>query len=64
MLLFAVNYHGNSKVLLKDEVFYHIIIIRSKNFKKKLKVKKERINGKNLVNFTILWENNELEICG
>ena len=35
----AINYQRNAKVIFKDEIFYHIIIIRSKELADVLKVK-------------------------
>lgn len=64
ILLQAVNYQENAKVLLDGAEFYHIIIIRSTKLKKALENQKDRINNKNLVNFAILCLNNKLEICG
>jgi len=64
LIIQAVNYQENAKVLLENKEFYHLIIIRSKKLKKALEKKKERIISKNLANFAILCLNNELEICG
>ena len=60
----AVNYQENAIVILKGQVFYHIIIIRSKKLGIALKNKKEQIEKKKLNNFAILCLNNDLVICG
>lgn len=57
------KYQENARFLLKDEPFYHIIIVRSKILGNALKNKIKFFEKKNMVNFAILCLNDELKIC-
>ena len=57
------KYQENARFLLKEESFYHIIIVRSKILGNALRNKIKSIEKKKMVNFAILCLNDELKIC-
>lgn len=59
----AIQYQKNAKILFRNEVFYHIIIVRSQKLGKQLIKKIRLIKEKNFSNFAILCLNNKLNIC-
>ena len=61
----AINYQKNAKIIFKNEKYYHIIIIRSKELGNALKPKinEELIKKNKFVNFAILSMDNILSIC-
>ena len=65
IIIQAINYQKNAKVIFKDQKFYHIIIIRAKELGDKLKEKinEELIRKNKFINFAVLCMDNSLSIC-
>ena len=56
----ALKYQENAQFILKDQIFYHLIIVRSKKLSIALK---DKIKEKTLKNFALLSMNDALKIC-
>ena len=59
----AINYQKNANIIFKDNVYYHFIIVRSKELANALKkkIKDEFIKKNNFINFALLCIDDKLD---